>query len=220
MSTNFSARYAIALSRMCEPVRLQDGASIGEIKAAEKRLGLSLPKALSTYYRVLGKHKINFGHNRLARLGGRKKHDEPLLARRENWLYFMEENQVVCEWAIKVADCARDDPNVFQGQEGDGRTLYREGKCSEFLIASLYWQGCMGGANFSAATRASKKHIRSISRNYAFLGELGGVRNYGNDSLVIGIAKNELYVATRYERSFEELVKLLKVDWNYSSRDN
>src|SRR5687767_13325537 len=83
----------------------EDGVSVDQIEAAEQKLGLRLPQSLREYYRVAGNlDELNRNHNRLLRF------DE--LEVEDDYLIFMEENQVVVLWGVKTANLSEDDPEV------------------------------------------------------------------------------------------------------------
>lgn len=216
---NSAASYVKALSRMGLSVAAKDGYAEKDIVAAEKRLGFALPKVMREYYRTVGRHAINSCHNRLARLNGKAAEFDPVLSVRGKWLYFCEENQVVVEWAIKVAECKKSNPAVFADQSGEATAVRREGSCLDFLISNLYFQGAMGGAACMGSTNISKAHAALIAKKYESLVKTAGMHAYGNDAVVIGVSHPEIYVAASTKAAFLELQGLLKIDWNYSTLD-
>ena len=65
------------------------------VAAAQQRLGLTLPLALTVYYAVAGEHWLTTHHNRLL-------FPEELYIR-EGHLVIMEENQVIVSWGLPLA---------------------------------------------------------------------------------------------------------------------
>jgi hypothetical protein len=73
----------------------------------ESALGVRLPEALREYYRVAGRlDEVNRSHHRLRTLDG--------LEIVGDYLMFMEENQDVLFWGIRVSDLSHSDPDVWQ----------------------------------------------------------------------------------------------------------
>ena len=88
---------------------------------------------MRAYYRVAGKHWVNSNHNQLRSLDAFKLVDE--------YTIFMDENQVVVQWAIRNEDLTLDDPIVYQGQVvEDGYEWFAEDwTFSRFIIAMWRW---------------------------------------------------------------------------------
>lgn len=112
---------------------LQSSDEISESDVVEALGGKTIPSAMRDYYRVAGNHWINENHNRLRDLSS--------LETRGNYTIFMEENQVVAEWAIRNVDLKADDPTVYQGQlNGSNYEWYPEKYTfSRFIIAMWRW---------------------------------------------------------------------------------
>ncbi|HUG66419.1 MAG TPA: hypothetical protein VMM76_01630 [Pirellulaceae bacterium] len=95
--------------------------------------GRQIPEAMRAYYRVAGNHWLNTNHNQLRPLGS--------LEFVDGYLIFMDENQVVVQWAIRDLDLAVDDPIVYQGQHRDSGYEWHAEKYtfSRFMIAMWRW---------------------------------------------------------------------------------
>ncbi len=114
-----------------EPLAESDRISEAEIDAALS--GQQIPAAMRSYYHVAGNHWLNTNHNELRSLESLESVDDHTI--------FMDENQVVVQWAIRNADLALDDPVVYQGQPlDDGYEWYPEKHTfSRFMIAMWQW---------------------------------------------------------------------------------
>jgi hypothetical protein len=115
-----------------------DGLPAAVIDAAEASLGLRLPQALRAYYRVLGSVEVlNRGHNRI--FGPEE------LTRDEGYLVFMDENQSVVLWGIRVEDCELDEPEVWQRNNTPPEEWYSEEKnLTELLDDMFRWYRTIG----------------------------------------------------------------------------
>ncbi|MFZ4661900.1 MAG: hypothetical protein ACOYNY_33125 [Caldilineaceae bacterium] len=114
-----------------EPLVSSDGMSALEIDTALG--GKSVPAAMRAYYSVAGKHWINRNHNHLRELSA--------LETVGDYTIFMDEHQVVAQWAIRNSDLRVDDPMVFQGQQrGSFYEWYPEKYTfSAFMITMWRW---------------------------------------------------------------------------------
>jgi hypothetical protein len=114
-----------------ETLRSSDGMLESQIDAALS--GRSIPEAMRDYYRVAGNHWINENHNQLRDLSA--------LETIGDYTIFMDENQVVAQWAIRSSDMNQDDPTVFQGQQIGSTYEWHPEKYtfSRFMIAMWRW---------------------------------------------------------------------------------
>lgn len=114
--------------------RRPDGVTNASLRKCERRLGFSLPAAVREYYLMAGRlDEINAAHNRLFAL------DELRVA--DGHLWFMEENQAVIHWGLRVKALDDDDPIVFQRANVDGASWFSERKSfSGFLVYLYDWQ--------------------------------------------------------------------------------
>ena len=95
--------------------------------------GRQIPEAMRAYYRVAGKHWLNRNHNELRNLDAFVSIDGHTI--------FMDENQLVVQWAIRDRDLSAADPIVYQGQRVNaGYEWYAEKYTfSRFIIAMWRW---------------------------------------------------------------------------------
>lgn len=114
-----------------EPLADADGISSEEIDI--QLAGSSIPASMRAYYRVAGNHWLNTNHNPLRSPGS--------LERVNDYTIFMDENQMVVQWAIRNADLTHDDPIVYQRQPGESAATWHAEKYtfSRFMIAMWKW---------------------------------------------------------------------------------
>lgn len=108
--------------------KVPDGLSDTQISEAEKNLGFQLPASLRDYYRIAGNlSELNKPHNVLF--------DIAELFVDNDFLIFMEENQAVVYWGIKITDLAIPDPEVWQQVNSTPSEWYSEEMTfSEFIV--------------------------------------------------------------------------------------
>ena len=192
MAANFTRLVQKTYAALGRPLTRRDAMPLSRIRAAEKRLGIVVPKVLREYYVVAGKEtQFNAAFNRLL---------PP-----EEWfvdhkrLAFLEENQQVVYWgtpAISAVDARRisarrtpnparrtfqdPDPPVYQGVNGDRINWYREHhNCSTFLIVLLYWHGAFAGALPATATAITSVGLRKrLRKTWHFVGELNHMQAF------------------------------------------
>ncbi len=128
----FVSRY---LNRTISP---DDGLDDTEIQAAEDRLGLRLAAALVEYYSVAGAvADLNQVHNQLLAPEG--------LHVEDGYLLFMDENQSVVSWGIKLEDQSEPDPKVWQRNNTPPEEWFSEEKTfTEFLTSMFDWYEELG----------------------------------------------------------------------------
>ncbi|MEG3863477.1 SMI1/KNR4 family protein [Microcoleus sp. herbarium12] len=87
--------------------QVADGLSDNQIREAEKILSFQLPAFFRDYYRIVGNlSELNKAHNVLF--------DITELFEDNDFLIFMEENQAVVYWVIKIRELAIPEPEVWQ----------------------------------------------------------------------------------------------------------
>lgn len=108
-----------------------DGVSPERLSAANARLGFDLPPAVVDFYRLAGSAPELQVHNRLR--------EPEALTVEDGYLVFMEENQRVVDWGLRLPlDGA--DPEVWQRVNGDEPAWYSEAMpFSIFLVKNLAW---------------------------------------------------------------------------------
>lgn len=114
--------------------RPSDGSSEAEISRAESRLGLQLPASVRSYFRIAGNlAELNRSHNQLFALSE--------LIVEDGFLIFMEENQAVVRWGIRISQLPNVDPEVWQQVNSKPPRWYSEEiKFSEFIVGMFDWQ--------------------------------------------------------------------------------
>lgn len=114
-----------------EPLADTDGIANEKIDALLD--GSTIPQSMRAYYRVAGNHWLNTNHNALRPLDSLESVDGHTI--------FMDENQIVVQWAIRDADLTKDDPIVYQAQIGESDTNWQAEKYtfSQFMIAMWQW---------------------------------------------------------------------------------
>lgn len=108
-----------------------DGVSPERLSAAKARLGFELPPVVVDFYRLAGSAPELQVHNRLR--------EPEALTVEDGYLVFMEENQRVVDWGLRLPlDGA--DPEVWQRVNGDEPAWYSETTpFSVFLVKNLAW---------------------------------------------------------------------------------
>lgn len=170
---DFSLRYRHAFSALGRQLRSKDRTTLSEIRAAEKRLGSSTPKALRDYYRLAGRAvDYNSAHDRLL-----PPSEWSVEGRR---LVFMEENQAVVLYGTVASDDPADDPAAFMcSNEEPYRWTKENSHCSVFLMVMLHWEAAFGGAMPEGGTaKVSPRLRRTLDKTWRFVGEVNRMRAY------------------------------------------
>ena len=109
-----------------------DGVSHTRLSTAATRLGLALPPVVADFYRLAGAAPELQEHNRLR--------DPEALTVEDCYLVFMEENQRVVDWGLRLPVGGEADPEVWQRVNGDEPEWHAEGMpFSEFIVKNLAW---------------------------------------------------------------------------------
>jgi hypothetical protein len=150
------------------------------IAAAEKRLGVRVPRALRDYYLVAGRERrFNICLNRLL---------SPLeWSIDKHRLIFMEENQGGFWWGISVRNPSSEDPPVSQGINDEPITWSLEHrKCSVFLAVMLHYQAVNGGLRFCGRADAPERfRHRFEDIGWTFYGEVNTQSAYSRANQVV-----------------------------------
>lgn len=110
----FIVRFAAACGR---PVAPGDGCDDAELREAEQRLGLTLPRALRQLYGLIGRRDdLTSAQDRLLRP------EQLRLDEMGRVLVFRVENQGVASWGVEVAAVERPDPPVVFRSYASGPT--------------------------------------------------------------------------------------------------
>jgi hypothetical protein len=150
------------------------------LAAAEERLGVQAPMALSDYYMVAGRERrFNTCHNRLL------PPSEWTIDKKR--LIFMEENQSVFCWGVSIRNPDSDDPPVSQGINEDPITWHPEHrKCSVFLAVMLHYQAVSGGLRYCGSGDAPEQSsYRFEEQGWTYYGEVNSLLAYSRPNQVV-----------------------------------
>lgn len=209
----FSERYRDAFASLGRPLRRGDATPEKQIAAAEKRLGLRVPKALRDYYRVAGRAaKLHSAHDRMLPPA-----QWSVEARR---LIFMEENQAVVLYGTTVGREADDDPAAFMCANDEPVRWYKVNeRTSVFLVVMLHWQAAFSGAmphDGTAKVRPSLK--KTLDRTWSFVGEVNHMRAYRKNGQALCFLKWEtdwrVFVGCRTEAELAAVARELGLQWD------
>ena len=116
----------------------KDGIGPARVSAAERRLKLKFPEALRALYRTIGAlPDFCTIHNQV-----RAPED---VAVESEYLIFMDENEDVVTWGIRVKDLGKPDPVVWQRVNAPTEQWFSERKSVTKLFASmLAWYASIG----------------------------------------------------------------------------
>jgi len=162
------------------PLTERSAISANMLAAAEKRLGVKIPRALQDYYLVAGRER-RFGrcHNRLLA-------PEAWVVDRQR-LIFMEENQAVILWGVSLRNPGADNPSVFQGINDDPiQWALEHRKFSMFLAVMLHYQAVCGGFRFCAQADAPDgSAYRFEEEGWTHYGEVNSLQAYSRANQVV-----------------------------------
>jgi len=207
MASEYADGYASTYDRLGVPLAPGDGCTLDEVCAAERRLDLSVPAALRSYYLVCGREsRLNHAHNHLL-----PPHDWTVASGR---LVFLLENQSVVVWAADARGA--DDPQVFQGPSATGTEWYPEHPtCAEFLRVMLHWQAVCGPQALGM-TKVSDTLSSRLNEDCAFGGEVGGLLAYSKRQVALCIVPwddgRRLFVAGA-RKAAHDVLDSLGVNW-------
>jgi hypothetical protein len=168
--------------------------------------------SLRDYYAVVGRHKLNQHHNRLLSPAD--------LFLGTDHLVFMEENQAVVYWGLPCDELGEKNPPVFQSQSPEKGPWYKEGaRCSEFLIAMLYWQAVGGGLPYIGyLERAGAGVVRQIKRTWLLAARTEELLAYGEPGQAICVLPEKktalVQVGARTRRHFRDIEERLGTELN------
>jgi len=129
---SFSDIYAGFVHRFLgRSLRGEDGLNEEEIQKAERLLGLRLPLAMREYYRVVG------AIDQLNRLQNVIFSPKELYIEDE-FLMFMDENQSVVSWGLKISELSSPDPTAWQLNNTPPEQWLSEEKTFSELLESMF----------------------------------------------------------------------------------
>ncbi|MBE9040924.1 hypothetical protein IQ235_09045 [Oscillatoriales cyanobacterium LEGE 11467] len=210
-----SARWELIhdfIDRWYQPVITNDGYREAEIVAAERKLQLRLPAALTEWYLLFGnRDDIWQTQDSLCAPGD--------LCLDEDGLRFYDENQGCFHWSIPTANLNEDDPPVILNLSGDLIQVNRS--LSEHAIQQLLSQTKFNF--FSGNGTCSSDILHAVEANYSRCAlsdwYLCGadIRFFVDTDLIIEIWKNkneaepsELWFATRSKQCCQEITRFFQ----------
>jgi hypothetical protein len=129
---NFYEIYAGLMHRFLgRSLRREDGLNEEEIQKAERLLGLRLPLSMREYYRVVG------AVDQLNRLQNVIFSPKELYVEDE-FLMFMDENQSVVSWGLKISELSSPDPTAWQRNNTPPEQWLSEEKTFSELLESMF----------------------------------------------------------------------------------
>lgn len=209
---DYQSLYLQAFETLGRRLKTEDEVPEAEILAAERRLGLQIPKALTDFYRSAGKaDDFNSSLDRLLPPGE--------LAVASGKLLFMEENQAVVLWGTDAGAEQTDDPPVYQATNADPLVWEDvNDHCSVFLLVMLHWAGAFAGAMPNASTAAVDGNLlEELDRNWSFVGEVNGLRAYSRTGKAICFLRWEdewrIFAGATSEEGMRAIAADLGVTW-------
>jgi hypothetical protein len=121
---------ALAVRHLGRRLGKRDSLSAASIEVAERRLGFRLPRAVRAYYLAAGSARdLNDVHNHFFSVSE--------LYRDDSYLVFMNENQSVVSWGVRIDD-RHDDPIVWQRNNSSPTAWYSERKRFTAFMRSMF----------------------------------------------------------------------------------
>jgi hypothetical protein len=190
----------------------RDAMPLSRIRAAEKRLGCLVPKALRDYCSVAGNETdFNTIFNRLL------PPDEWFIDHQR--LVFMEENQAVVLWGVPAMSRESDDPAVYQGVNDSEIKWFKEHqRCSVFLKVMLHWHGAFGGALPITSTAFASVALRKkLKREWKFVGEVNHMQAFAKAGKTVCHLKWDdgwrVFAGAVSKTKLEEIAHELPLTW-------
>lgn len=191
------------------PLKTGAGVSQTTLDKAAKRLGITLPAAVETYYLLAGKERqFNQAHNRLL--------PPSEWTVRRGRLVFLDENQSVCCWGVSVQS-ANDDPPVSQttdideADERDVKWYLEHRRFSTFMLVMLHWQAVCAGMPVSGMSPSAK--LPKLDKSWRKFGPVSKGTAYSRTGQVVFHEPSMgLLVGTKSKKSMEELSAAWNLD--------
>jgi hypothetical protein len=208
----YQTHYRRAFQTLGRRLKPDDKVPERELHAAEKRLGIQLPKSLADYYRSAGgADDYNLVFERLVPPGELEIEGEKLV--------FMEEHQAVVLWGTDAGADGSDDPPVNQATHAEPLIWERvSDRCSEFLLIMVCWAGAFAGAMPYANTAVVDEDlVQILDRDWSFVGEVNGLRAYTRPGMAICFLKWEdcwrIFAGASSEAGMHAIAAELRVAW-------
>jgi hypothetical protein len=204
--------YRQAFETLGRRLKTEDVVPEAEILAAERRLGLRIPKALADFYRSAGMaDDYNSIFDRLLPPGE--------LSVESGKLLFMEENQAVVLWGTDAGAEPTDDPPAYQATNAEPLVWENvNDRCSVFLLVMLHWAGAFAGAMPNASTAAVDGNLlEELDRHWPFVGEVDGLRAYSRAGKAVCFLRWEdewrIFAGATSEEGMNAIAADLGVTW-------
>jgi hypothetical protein len=180
----YAERYKAAFAALGQPLTSSHGIPPERFETFEVD-GWRLPAVLRDYYLVAGLERtLNTAHNRLLPL-------EKIFIEAGR-LVFMEENQDVVYWGVRVTVPEEENPAVQQGVNLHPEPLEwhdEHSSCADFLEVMLYTQASFGGGlKFSSSASVSPDFQARLDQAWRFVGEIGGMSVYARDGCALSFS--------------------------------
>jgi hypothetical protein len=208
---NYQEIYRRTFAKLGYSLTLEQGVTNSELMIAEADLEIRLPLALRDYYRVCGNEQIlNQAHNRL--LPPQK------WVRDGEYLIFMEENQAVVLWSVKISEEETKDSPAFQASNAETLEWEIEHEnLSVFLVTMLHWQASFGGMAWYATASVSPTLTTILDRDWQFVGEINQMRAYNRQNQAICFLPWEdswrIFAGAKKESDLERTAEELSLEW-------
>ncbi len=132
MKTQFEIFTAFLIRYIQRSWKPEDGIHEELILMAEKTLGVKFDKSLRAFYLSIGNVKVlTTIHNQILSPGSAYIED--------GYLIFMEENQGVVSWGIKLEDHDLADPIIWQRNNSENKWYSEDMELSKLLESMFNW---------------------------------------------------------------------------------
>ena len=205
----------IAESILMRSLKPEDGMFVSAIEEVENRLNVNIPILLKQFYLSVGNLEMF--------MNSFESFTEPYIV--DDKLVFLEENQGVCFWGIKISDLNNDNQEVFMCTdiEQENTEWFSENVLlTEFLKILMYYQMAQGGYEYGNAIYENSynsrneylAHIDRIVKNWDKVVEHNGLVIYQQQDKLIwyftnkkGAIENIIYASTLTEQSSNQLAE-------------
>lgn len=208
--------YAARVAELYPPLAAGDGYDEGEVVAAEARLGLRLPRVLREFYLLAGRRDDVTRHLTQPIPPG-------FLTVADHALVITDGDIDFPVNGILQGELGHDDPSVVRA-EGEGLALdWTEDheRFSTWLASMLYWVAVRGGLPFRGAAPVDETEIPAVHARWPKVDLLGSLWEHrivfhraGQVICIEGRAPDlTLHAAGRTREDFEEITRVLQLDW-------
>ncbi len=182
-------RYLELVNRLFPKLKKRDGDPEGELKDAEKRLGLTLPAALREMYRLAGRrHDLHAAHDRLVLPKN--------LIKVHGALVFYEEHERLSAWGIPLTEIELEDPPVVSARNEPPFEWKRDhDKVSQFFVTELLWTHVNTEPHQTLdATPEMLAHVRERLEEIPLEGCHWGIDCYGKGGTVAIVRGDQILI--------------------------